>query len=69
MGTSVSGTAERSPSFTKSQFRGLAEEMRAMASCASSERDREGLLHAADNYERLATTLEMVERSAESRPK
>ena len=69
MGTSNSGTAERSHSFTESQFRGLAKEMRTMASCASNERDREGLLHAADNYERLATTMEIVERSVKSRPK
>jgi hypothetical protein len=51
--------------FTEAQFRGLAEQMRAIASCASSDRDREGLLRAADNYERLATTLGVLERSAE----
>lgn len=69
MGTSGSRTAVKFHSFTESQFRGLAAEMRGMASCASSERDREGLLHAADNYERLAKTMGMVERSAETRPK
>ena len=60
MGTRSEGTA---PSFTEAQFHSLANEMRAIASRASSDRDREGLLLAADNYERLAATLGLLEKS------
>jgi hypothetical protein len=46
-----------------SLYRCLAEEMRVIASCASNDGIREGFLHAAENYERVATTLEAVEKS------
>lgn len=45
------------------QYRLMAEEMRAIAEAACHEQARERFLNAAANYERVATTLELVERS------
>jgi hypothetical protein len=44
-------------------FRNMAEELRALAVHAKDDRTREGLLHAAENYDRVATTYEVIETS------
>ena len=45
------------------QYRLMAEEMRTIAEATFHEQARESFLNAAANYERVATTLELVERS------
>ena len=48
---------------TARQYRMMAKEMRTLASAAISERARTGLMNAAENYERIAGSLELVEPS------
>ena len=51
---------------TVQQYRTMAEEMRTLASSAANDRARDGLLNAADNYERVAQELALAERSRKS---
>jgi hypothetical protein len=46
----------------------MAEEMRTLASCAANDRAREGLLNAADNYDRVAEEMALAERSRKFGP-
>jgi hypothetical protein len=45
------------------RFRNLAEEMRVLAAYAQNDRTREQLLIAASNYDRVAGSWELIERS------
>jgi len=53
---------------TVQQYRTMAEEMRTLASCAANDRAREGLLNAADNYDRVAEEMALAERSRKFGP-
>ena len=48
---------------TALQYRMKAEEMRALAAVTIGERTRKGYLNAADNYDRVAATMERFEPS------
>ena len=48
---------------TALQYRIKADEMRALAAVTTNEWTRKGYLNAADNYDRVALTTELTERS------
>jgi hypothetical protein len=45
-----------------------AEEVRTLAEIARDGWTRRGFMNAAENYERIATSLELIERSRKFRP-
>jgi purine nucleoside permease len=48
---------------TALRFRNLAEELRLLASGAKDDRNREALMRAAENYDRVALSYDAIERT------
>ena len=52
---------------TARQYRMMAEEARTLADIARDGWTRQGFMNAAENYERIATSLELIARSQKFR--